>query len=411
MSQSFSSQNKLSDGSNKNVTRPIFFQPKLTVNQPNDQYGQEADSMADRVMRMPDSSADENAFFKPSITSVQRKCQHCEEEEKTLHRKESSTAETNGGHQLDTYVGSLHASGQPLPESSRKFFEPRFGRDFSNVRIHNDSVAAKSAQSINALAYTTGKNIVFNSGQYSPDTESGKRLMAHELTHVVQQGTSKGTNIQRLTCPEGATAPGTAATGDRNAIDSRAQNIIDRAADTTVPIATRATRAVSDIVCAYYPQDAGKVRNLTYVSGEAGLHTTSVGSGASTQGDIEVGDNFVNNITVRFIARRVLQTGHELDHIGQYRTGLAGGTHRDEREFLAFYHNGIADEFVGTRRMPENMRKTIIDQALGYYNCLDSTLKQQHLSKQQELLTKRQTVNGTRGNEATDPPTECRRQD
>ncbi|MGZ3766628.1 MAG: eCIS core domain-containing protein, partial [Mucilaginibacter sp.] len=81
----------------------------------------------------------------------------------------------------------LGASGNPIPKSNRQFFESRFGYDFSNVRVHTDAGAAKSAQSINAFAYTTGNNIIFNNGQYSPESESGKRLMAHELTHVVQQ--------------------------------------------------------------------------------------------------------------------------------------------------------------------------------------------------------------------------------
>ncbi|MDN5289505.1 MAG: hypothetical protein JWR38_5779 [Mucilaginibacter sp.] len=167
-----------------------FFQPKLTVNQPNDVYEQEADAMANQVMRMTVPTQNDNAFFKPAPTTIQRKCQHCEEEEK-LHRKESSTNDVQGSSELDSYVGSLSSSGQPMPESSRQFFEPRFGQDFSSVRIHNDTVAAKSAQSINALAYTTGNNIVFNSGQYSPESDSGKKLMAHELTHVVQQGNSE----------------------------------------------------------------------------------------------------------------------------------------------------------------------------------------------------------------------------
>jgi hypothetical protein len=183
------------DASCKNAPgKTVFFQPKLTVNQPNDIYEQEADSMANRVMRMSDPIHNENAFFKPAPVTIQRKCQHCEEEK--LHRKESSGAEAQGSHELDNYVGSLSTSGQVLPQSSRSFFEPRFGHDFSNVRVHTDSVAAKSAQSINALAYTTGSNIVFNSGQYSPESDSGKRLMAHELTHVVQQGATKP-NIQK----------------------------------------------------------------------------------------------------------------------------------------------------------------------------------------------------------------------
>jgi hypothetical protein len=163
-----------------------FFQPKLTVNQPNDVYEQEADAMADQVMRMLNPAVNDNVFFKPAPAIIQRKCQHCEEEEK-VQRKENSGEQVYSSTSLDSYVSTLRSSGQTLSASSRQFFEPRFGHDFSNVRLHTDSVAAKSAQSINALAYTTGNNIVFNSGQYSPDSDSGKKLMAHELTHVVQQ--------------------------------------------------------------------------------------------------------------------------------------------------------------------------------------------------------------------------------
>jgi outer membrane protein OmpA-like peptidoglycan-associated protein len=199
--------------------RPSFFQPKLSINQPNDVYEQEADHMADRVMRMTDPALNLNNFFKPT-NIIQRKCQHCEEEEKHVHRKENSTStiqckckaceekekqvhrkesggsEVQGSSELDSYVSSLSSSGHGLSQGSRSFFEPRFGQDFSSVRIHADSVAAKSAQSINALAYTTGNNIVFNSGQYSPESSSGKQLMAHELTHVVQQTGGKS-QVQR----------------------------------------------------------------------------------------------------------------------------------------------------------------------------------------------------------------------
>ena len=77
-----------------------------------------------------------------------------------------------------------------LPESTRSFFENRFGHDFSRVRIHTDAKAAESAQSINARAYTVGNDLVFNRGQYAPDTSAGRMLLGHELTHVVQQNKS-----------------------------------------------------------------------------------------------------------------------------------------------------------------------------------------------------------------------------
>jgi hypothetical protein len=108
-------------------------------------------------------------FFKPLI---QRK----------LSRNQSDEANVS----IENYVNSINDSGKTLDESTKKFFEPRFGRDFSDVRIHDDSEAAKSAQSINALAYTIGNNIVFNQNQFSTKSENGKKLLAHELTHVVQ---------------------------------------------------------------------------------------------------------------------------------------------------------------------------------------------------------------------------------
>lgn len=84
----------------------------------------------------------------------------------------------------------LHSPGQPLDTCTRAFFEPRFGHDFSRVRVHADHEAARSARAVNALAYTVGNHVVFGSGQFSPSTKSGQRLLAHELVHVGQQ--SKG---------------------------------------------------------------------------------------------------------------------------------------------------------------------------------------------------------------------------
>lgn len=82
----------------------------------------------------------------------------------------------------------LGSPGYSLDVGTRAFMEPRFGHDFSNVRVHTDAKAAESARAVNALAYTVGRDIVFGTGQYAPKTSEGKRLMAHELTHTIQQG-------------------------------------------------------------------------------------------------------------------------------------------------------------------------------------------------------------------------------
>ena len=92
---------------------------------------------------------------------------------------------------------AIRSGGNPLDGETRSFMENRFGYDFSNVKIHNDSLAASSARSIQALAYTHGNNIVFNEGQYAPGTTSGRRLLAHELTHTIQQGAAPTPVVQR----------------------------------------------------------------------------------------------------------------------------------------------------------------------------------------------------------------------
>jgi hypothetical protein len=145
----------------------------------------------------------------PSIPKVQRACAGCEEETSTHERADHSAVEGGAGHvhrsassaeagQVSTPVAaSIHnmqGGGAPLPAAIRAFFEPRFGVDFSQVRLHTDSLAADTAKSINAKAFTVGRDIAFSAGQYAPESSAGQHLLAHELTHVVQQ---QGEQIQR----------------------------------------------------------------------------------------------------------------------------------------------------------------------------------------------------------------------
>jgi peptidoglycan hydrolase-like protein with peptidoglycan-binding domain len=163
-------------------------QAKLTVNQPGDRYEQEADHVAEQVMRRPETEA-HTPIAQSSGLQIQRRCPACEDK---LHRKESAQPQTSLAG-----VALPHGSGQPLSPSARRFFEPRFGRDFGQVRIHTGSQADASARSVNSLAYTAGADIVFARGQYAPETGQGKKLLAHELTHTVQQSSEGATGIQR----------------------------------------------------------------------------------------------------------------------------------------------------------------------------------------------------------------------
>lgn len=123
-----------------------------------------------------------------------------------VHGKLTGTppAMTDG---LEHRIRGLGA-GQPLPASERAFFEPRFGHDFGHVRVHADPEAQAASDHLHARAFTHGHHIAFGAGQYAPGTTAGRRLLAHELTHVVQQGQGSPTAVQRdLATPPPATAP------------------------------------------------------------------------------------------------------------------------------------------------------------------------------------------------------------
>jgi hypothetical protein len=173
-------------------SQPI--QPKLAISNPGDAFEQEADRVADHVMRM-------------AATGIQRACAPCASGESTCPKAEEGSAliqRKAEGPSLDSSPDGFHhqlGSGHPLDTTTRSFFEPRFGRDFSLVRVHTDDKAIESARAANALAYTVGRDLVFRPGQYQPETPAGKRLLAHELTHVIQQG---GTDrmIQRQHVPD-----------------------------------------------------------------------------------------------------------------------------------------------------------------------------------------------------------------
>jgi GH24 family phage-related lysozyme (muramidase) len=113
-------------------------------------------------------------------------CGACSRKDKALQRQEAGSLRGPSG-VPDSVYEVLGSAGSPLDASTRSFFESRFGQDFSGVRVHADSRAAESAAAVNAHAYTVGRDVVFASGRYAPQTNDGKRLIAHELTHVVQQ--------------------------------------------------------------------------------------------------------------------------------------------------------------------------------------------------------------------------------
>jgi hypothetical protein len=228
----------------------VDIQAKLSIGQPNDKYEQEADAMADKVVQRLSTTTTDVSESKPSgdiqakplaaaITPVvqkkcatceqeeklqkkeddpeaikgelqkkpifesntepppdddkpvQKKCEACEyEKEKEVQKKPDSVAPQAASPSVEANLSASKGSGSPMPESTKTQMESSFGADFSGVRIHNDSKAAQMSTDLNAQAFTHGNDVYFNKGKYDPQSDSGKHLLAHELTHTVQQGAS-----------------------------------------------------------------------------------------------------------------------------------------------------------------------------------------------------------------------------
>jgi hypothetical protein len=167
---------------------PQTLQAKLTVNEPGDQYEQEADRVAEQVMRMPDTAPLlQRKCGCGGSTASGESCSECASHSRQLQR--GATPETSSSPATAPSIVHevLHAPGQPLDQSTRAFFESRMGHDFGGVRVHTDAKAAMSARAVNALAYTVGRDVVFGEGQFAPGTGTGRQIIAHELSHVVQQ--------------------------------------------------------------------------------------------------------------------------------------------------------------------------------------------------------------------------------
>ena len=181
------SRSKASSTSGSKADTP-FFQPKLKVGQSNDKYEQEANRAADMINEVDDEE-------KLQLKSV-------EEDEMIQKQADTGTSpEIPEGFEVGLAHGN--GSGAPLPNDTRKRMESRFDSDFSNVRIHTDSNASEMSSKIGAQAFTHGSDIYFGEGKYNPDSLEGQHLLAHELTHTIQQGATQRKMIQKAEDEEG----------------------------------------------------------------------------------------------------------------------------------------------------------------------------------------------------------------
>jgi hypothetical protein len=154
-------------------------QPKLAVTDAADASEREAEKVADDLLRMEDAEAD--AADGPVI-----------------RRRPTGGASGTVDGETEAHIRSVTSGGRPLPTSVRSYFEPRLDRDFSDVRVHTGPDADAAARAIDAEAFTHGTDLVFSRGSYRPNTRSGRELLAHELTHVVQQTGERGVARQTI---------------------------------------------------------------------------------------------------------------------------------------------------------------------------------------------------------------------
>jgi len=178
-----------------------IIQAKLKISQPGDVYEKEADRIADIVVNIqePDTlnklefnGKKQNQlkpFFDQASLLIQRQVgeEGIEEDKEMFFTKSKNNNPIQESQDIGDSFKVMYDKGNPLPDSVRSLMEPRFGCDFSDVRIHNDPKAEESARALNAHAFTMGKNIFFGTNQYQVGTNEGRRLLAHELTHVLQQ--------------------------------------------------------------------------------------------------------------------------------------------------------------------------------------------------------------------------------
>jgi hypothetical protein len=182
------------------AVRPAEGPVRTRIGPANDPLEREADRVADAVV----AGTSAGKISTESVHAVQRSCAKCEAEDDRMLRRKTASSAAPTNYAAQAAVAALSHGGAALSRQQRAYFEPRFGRDLSAVRLLVGGSANAAAAQINARAFTLGNKIGFAQGEFQPDTNEGRRLLAHELAHVVQQGASSPAVIRRASIGTGA---------------------------------------------------------------------------------------------------------------------------------------------------------------------------------------------------------------
>ena len=281
---------------------PPGLQKKLFVGSANDPLELEADRIADQVVRTDDSVSSVSS----GTVGLQRKCGACLAKDAHHDEEPDELRRTPAGPELAHHADApsnvqdvLRSPGHPLDESTADFMEARFGCSFSGVRVHSDSRAGESAKGVNALAYTIGHKIVFAPGRFAPSTSAGRRLLAHELAHVVQQRSAGAAGAPASGVLQREPSPPPIGQAGGGPADPELEPVLRAAARATKASGPAAMIAASEVVYRlirlYLPNYAEAISGVGYDEKGEGIVARRAGAkGANI--DVTVGRGFVSRI-------------------------------------------------------------------------------------------------------------------
>jgi hypothetical protein len=230
-------------------------------------------------------------------THAHGECAECRRK-RELHRQQAAPYPTGTG-APQAVLEELRRPGQPLDGRTRAAMQAHLGHDFSQVRIHSGERAAASARSVSALAYTVGRDVVFGDGRYSPDTDAGRTLLAHELVHTAQQGAGAATT-DALTVADASSAAEQEATAAASRITATDRTIARAPADAGTPSSDAGTAAptTADAGTAPSATDAGTVPDAGTAADAGSTCALTTYTGSNFVGDTVTADvEFVDSLT------------------------------------------------------------------------------------------------------------------
>ncbi len=359
------------------------------------------------------------------------------EEYKRVKRMDQSTEEhegslAHGSESLPSYPASLLADtrlngrgNEPVRVALMRQMQQTYGNRAVQRFLQRKARATAPASNTSSLAPVQRHAEPQAEKQFKESAQPEIDEQAQQaVAQVVAQGQGQkegqqedqATSVQTMRAPGSILAAQRAPIGGlavqpqkkKSSLDKDAQDIVDYAQNTSIAIDERAKNTLQKILDKYYSSDKSNVARIEYDKDDPGLTTSWDPPASNPTPFMKVGDTFVNATTAAYFSRKVLQVGHEMQHVRQFKTktpGL-GPKFRHEREFLAFYWEATTPTMAGTGHdMSHKTRVDLIDAALGNLCCLPAG---SYAAEKKALLDLRAQHDGKAGNDPTSPPTTCK---